>query len=154
LYFYLAFVRPHSVAKESIQFMKESTAMKTRISLILISMILTLSHPTQAQTSGELKSTAKAAIRQTAFDYIEGWNEGDAQRIEQALHPELAKRMVATDPKTGRSTLNQMSAMTLVQNTRKGFGTRIRKEDQLKDVTILDVFGNAACVRNQCCHLG
>src|SRR5262245_52406842 len=39
-----------------------------------------------------------AAIKQTALDYIEGWYEGSAERMERALHPELAKRIVRTDP--------------------------------------------------------
>jgi len=86
-------------------------------------------------------------IRQTALDYIEGWYEGDGARMERALHPELAKRMVSTDPKTGRSVLDQMGAMTLVLNTRKGSGTRFPKSQQHKEITILDVYENAACVK-------
>ena len=83
------------------------------------------------------------AIRQTALDYIEGWYEGDAERMERSLHPELAKRMVETNS-NGRSRLNQMSAMTLVQGTRRGGGKATPRERQQKDVTILDVFQNAA----------
>jgi hypothetical protein len=89
----------------------------------------------------------RAAIRQAALDYIEGWYEGNPQRMENSLHPELAKRIVRTDPKTGRSRLDQMSAMSLVQGTRGGFGKRTPKEKQQKDVTILDVFGNTASVK-------
>src|ERR1043166_8115741 len=59
----------------------------------------------------------ESAIRKPALDYIEGWYEGDAARMESALHPELAKRMIFTDPKTGRSQFNHMGAMHLVQNT-------------------------------------
>lgn len=36
----------------------------------------------------------KAAITQTALDYLEGWYAGDGERMERALHPELAKRIV------------------------------------------------------------
>ncbi len=89
----------------------------------------------------------QAAIKQAALDYIEGWYEGNAERMERALHPELAKRMVETNPQNGRSRLNQMSAMSLVQGTRAGYGTKIPKEKQQKDVTILDVFENAASVK-------
>lgn len=88
----------------------------------------------------------EVAIRQTALDYIEGWYEGDAARMERALHPELAKRMVSADS-TGHSRLNQMSALTLVQRTQAGGGTKIPKEQQQKDVTILDRFQNAAVVK-------
>ena len=86
------------------------------------------------------------AIKQTATDYIEGWYEGDATRMERALHPELAKRMVSPDSR-GRSRLNQMSAMTLVQSTRAGGGKNTSKEQQQKDITILDRFNNAAVVK-------
>jgi Putative lumazine-binding len=55
------------------------------------------------------------AIKQTALDYIEGYYEGNGERMERALHPELAKRIVRTDPNSGRSRLDQMSAMTLTQ---------------------------------------
>jgi hypothetical protein len=65
-----------------------------------------------------------AAITRTALDYIEGWYAGDAARMERALHPELAKRMISSDPKTGRSQFNHMGAMTLVQHTREGGGKK------------------------------
>ena len=88
-----------------------------------------------------------AAIRQAALDYIEGWYEGNPERMERALHPELAKRIVRTDPKSGRSGLGQMSAMSLVQGTRNGGGKNTPREKQQKDVTVLDVFENAACAK-------
>jgi hypothetical protein len=88
-----------------------------------------------------------AAIKQTALDYIEGWYEGNAERMERALHPELAKRIVRTDSKTGRSALGQMGAMSLVQGTRAGGGKQTPKDKQQKDVMILDVFENAASVK-------
>ena len=88
-----------------------------------------------------------AAIKQRALDYIEGWYNGDAARMERALHPELAKRMVSTDMASGRSQLHQMSALTLVQRTREGIGKKIPQDRQSKDVTILDRFNNAAVVK-------
>jgi len=102
----------------------------------------------RAQVNPPNVSPADAtAIKQTALDYIEGWYEGNAERMERALHPELAKRIVRTDPKTGRSSLGQMSAMSLVLGTRNGGGKDTPKEKQQKDVTILDVFENAASVK-------
>jgi Putative lumazine-binding len=88
-----------------------------------------------------------AAIKVTALNYIEGWYEGDAARMESALHPELAKRMISTDPKTGRSQFNHMGAMALVQGTRRGGGKQTPKDQQLKEITILDRFNNAAVVK-------
>ena len=97
-----------------------------------------------AQTNS---SDDDAAIKVTALNYIEGWYEGNAARMESALHPELAKRMISTDPKTGHSQFNHMGAMQLVQNTRRGGGNRTPKDEQLKEITILDRFNNAAVVK-------
>jgi hypothetical protein len=114
----------------------------TAVSMIA-AVLVTGQHPVRAQTPA---SSDEAAIRQTALDYIEGWYEADATRMERALHPELAKRMVAPDTR-GHSRLNQMSALTLVQSTRAGGGSHTPKELQQKDVTILDRFNNAAVVK-------
>jgi hypothetical protein len=67
--------------------------------------------------------------------------------MERALHPELAKRIVNTNPRNGRNILGQQSAMTLVLNTRAGGGTETPVAEQRKDVRILDIFGNTASVR-------
>jgi hypothetical protein len=91
--------------------------------------------------------TDTAAIRQTALDYIEGWYGGNAERMERSLHPDLAKRIVLHEAATGRNRLDQMSALGLVQGTRRGGGTRTPLERQQKDVTILDRFENAASVK-------
>ena len=98
----------------------------------------------QAQTT--VSDADKQAITQTALDYVEGWYEANPERMERALHPDLAKRVVFTDDK-GRSRLDQMSAMGLVQGVKRGGGKDTPKEKQQKDITILDVFGNAASVK-------
>lgn len=87
-----------------------------------------------------------AAIGATALDYIEGYYEANAERMERALHPELAKRIVRTNPQ-GRSSLGQMSALSLVQGTRSGGGRDTPRARQQKDVTILDIYQNAASVK-------
>ena len=58
--------------------------------LLSVSLLLTLASAARAQTTAS--NADAAAIRQTALDYIEGWYEGNAERMERALHPELAKR--------------------------------------------------------------
>jgi len=95
-----------------------------------------------AQTAAD-----SAAIRATALDYIDGWYAGDGARMERALHPELAKRRVATDPRSSRSMLIQMSALTLINGTRGGGGSQIPAAERKDEVTILDIFQGAASVR-------
>lgn len=99
-------------------------------------------------TAASAQSPAdSSAIRQTALDYIEGWYTGDAERMERALHPELAKRIVFTDEENSRQRLDQQGAMTLVQGTEAGYGTQIPASRRQKDITILDVYENAASVK-------
>lgn len=93
------------------------------------------------------QTSDSAGIRQAALDYAEGWYAGDAARMEKALHPELAKRIVRTDEKSGRNRIEHMSALTLINGTKSGFGKNTPKERQQKDVFILDVFGNTASVK-------
>ena len=106
--------------------------------LILLAVFIT---PAYAQTAADT-----LAITQTALDYIEGWYEGNAERMARAVHPELAKRIVRTNDQ-GRSNLGQMSAMTLVEATKTGYGTQTPENEQQKDVTILDIFENASSVK-------
>ena len=107
-------------------------------------LALALALPGQASAQAAADS---AGIRAAALDYIEGWYEGNAERMERALHPELAKRIVNTDPRNGRNSLGQMGALTLINSTKRGGGKETPVEQQRKDVRILDIFGNAASVR-------
>ena len=90
--------------------------------------------------------TENDAITRTALDYIEGFYTGDAARMERSLHPELAKRIMRIDPATGKSRLDQQDATRLIAITASRKGTPPPPQQQ-KDVTVLDVFGNAATVK-------
>lgn len=115
--------------------------MRLKLVISIFAILLTAS-----AVSAQTIDTDREAIRQTALDYIEGWYEGNPDRMERALHPDLAKRIVRTNPQ-GQSILQQMSAMGLVQGVKRGGGKQTPKERQQKDVTILDVFENAASVK-------
>ena len=87
-----------------------------------------------------------AAIRATALDYVEGWYSADAARMERALHPELAKRIVRNGP-DGKSTLGHQNAATLIGYTSNGGGKNTPAQQQQKDVHILDIYQNTASVK-------
>ena len=114
--------------------------MKPRYGLLLA--VLALPPSVHAQTAAD-----SAAIRATALDYVEGWYEGNAERMSRALHPELVKRIVVTDTATKRSIIEGMGATALVNGARHGWGKQTPKARQQKDVTILDIFGNASSVK-------
>lgn len=114
--------------------------MKALVKAIFIAVIMhALS--LQAQTAAD-----SAAIKTAALDYVEGWYEGNPERMERAVHPELAKRIVRTD-QNGRSRLDQMSAMSLVQGVKRGGGKNTPIAEQQKDVFILDIFQNTASAK-------
>ena len=106
-------------------------------------VLLAIAAPVFAQTAASPEDLA--AIKATALDYAQSWYTGDADRMEKALSPDLAKRIVRT--RDGHSRIDQMGAMALVQGVRAGYGTKTPKEQQQADVTILDVFGNVASVK-------
>ena len=107
----------------------------------LAAVLVVLPAALPAQTAAD-----SAGIRQAALDYIDGYYTGDGARMERAVHPELAKRIVRTNEQ-GRSQLGQMSAMTLVMGTRAGGGKDTPVAERREDVTILDIYQNAASAK-------
>ena len=107
------------------------------LSLVSVASLHAQSTPTAADS---------AAIRRAGLDYIEGYYEGDGERMERAVHPELAKRIVRTNEQ-GHSQLGQMSAMTLIAGTRGGGGRDMPVVERRADVQILDIYENAASAR-------
>jgi hypothetical protein len=94
----------------------------------------------EAQTAAD-----STAIIATALDYIEGWYEGNAERMTRALHPDLAKRIVR-ETESG-SSLSNMTAAMLVEAVERGGGKGTPAERQQKDVTILDIYQGTASVK-------
>ena len=75
------------------------------------------------------------AVRVTASDYIEGWFEGDAERMERAVHPELAKRcrgIEGDDP----DALETLSATEMIDATADGEGQREDAADRQIEIKI------------------
>jgi putative lumazine-binding protein len=113
--------------------------MSSRFALLFLAAVPVVS--LQAQTAADSNG-----IKQAAMDYIEGYYEGDGARMERAVHPELAKRIVRTNDQ-GRSQLGQMSAMSLVLGTRAGGGKDIPVAERRRDFKILDIYQNAASAK-------
>jgi putative lumazine-binding protein len=115
--------------------------MKTAFQILIAGPLLLgpLAPALRAQTAAD-----SAAIRATAFDYIQGWYTNNAERMERALHPHLAKRLVWADS-TGRSHLVDLTALELIQGTRSHPATP--KTEQRDDVSIISSYGNTAMVR-------
>ena len=68
----------------------------------------------------ESKVADRDAIVRVALDYFEGWFDGDAARMERALHPDLAKRSPDDAPAPGE--LEKLTAPEMIEATAKGIG--------------------------------
>lgn len=84
-----------------------------------------------------------AAVRRAALDYIEGWYEGNPDRMRRAVHDDLAKRIVSH--MDGR--IIETSAAELVGQVERGGGSGTPDAERRTDVRILDLYENAASVR-------
>lgn len=113
--------------------------MKKSIFTVIVCMAFSLTAFAQADADRE-------AIKRAALNYAEGWYEGNADKMESSLSPDLAKRIARTNER-GQTRIDQMTAMALVQGTRSGFGKQTPAAEQQKDVTIMDVIGGAATVK-------
>ena len=112
----------------------------TVLSLLLVSLSVYSAKPLDTKIDHE-------AIKKTILNYIEGWYEGNAERMEKALHPDLAKRGVFTIKATGKTYLQHASASAMVEYTRAGMGKLKAGEKMDNEVTVLDVYENTAAAK-------
>ena len=74
----------------------------------------------------------KDAIIMTVLDYVEGWYQGDAERMDRALSKHLAKRRIASDEE-----IMAVSKEWMLTETGNGRGRITNPEQGRKDITIL-----------------
>jgi Putative lumazine-binding len=93
---------------------------------------------------------AEDAVRSVVMNYVEGWFDGDADRMERALHPELVKRcrgIEGDDP----DALETLSAQEMIDATADGEGRREDAADRRIAIRVDYLSGGVASV--QCfCH--
>jgi hypothetical protein len=80
-----------------------------------------------------------SAIIATVLDYYEGWFEGDASRMQRALHPKLAKRSVVQG-----DGIETNSAQEMIAWTAEGVGRRPDRSTWHIDVQVDAVSGSIA----------
>ncbi|MCK5652978.1 MAG: nuclear transport factor 2 family protein, partial [Gemmatimonadetes bacterium] len=88
----------------------------------------------------------RGEVRVTALNYIEGAYSGNAERMEQALHPELTKMLLNRDRTTGEPSLYKMGASNLIEGTRAGQGN-LDPERRNIEVDIFDISHDMALVK-------
>ncbi len=88
----------------------------------------------------------KAAVRQAAYDYGEGFYEGAAERMERGVHPAIIKRGLVSPP-GGPSFLQPMNAETLVEIVRQGGGKDKAPSERNISYELLDIRDNVASAK-------
>ena len=90
-----------------------------------------------------LRPDDAAAIRSCLLDYFEGWFDGDAGRMDRALHPGLAKHALGQDANRSDS-LDVTTKDEMVEATRHGRGRQRDVPDRAIRIDIAGVSGDIA----------
>ncbi|MGH2467329.1 MAG: nuclear transport factor 2 family protein [Candidatus Limnocylindrales bacterium] len=93
---------------------------------------------------GTITAADRAAILAAARDYIESWLDGDADRMARCLHLELVKRSVEQAAATAECTVETITRDQMIDATGTGQG---RHHQRPFEISILDAYGDIACVR-------
>ncbi len=117
--------------------------MKKIIVIFIVLVILIFSLFVLAENDSE-----KAAIKNAALDYLEGWYNGDAERMGRALHPEFfTKRGILVNPNTGQMVTPHLNAEMMIGYVKQGGGKSFPREKLKNEVIILDIYKNIATVK-------
>jgi hypothetical protein len=96
--------------------------------------------------AAEAADADKAAIKQAALDYVDGFYDGSAERLDKALHPNLQKVTLRKLP-NGRDMLDfNGAACNLKEYAASGLAKKPAEERNI-EVAILDVYRNIATVK-------
>ena len=88
------------------------------------------------------------AITDVARDYIEGYLDGDEERMRRCLHPDMVKRTIYHDPGRGDWRLGRTAtAEMMVGWTRDRKGTLLSPGERAFEIAVQDVFRHIASVK-------
>jgi hypothetical protein len=94
-------------------------------------------------TDETIRPEDAAAIRDCLLDYFEGWFDGDAARMDRALHPGLAKHAIGQD-RDRSQTLDVTTKAEMVDATARGMGRTRDVPDRAIRIDITGVSGDIA----------
>jgi hypothetical protein len=110
----------------------------TAVSVFSLAMLLNLSANAQSNpTSGD-----SSAVRATVTNYIEAYYTGDANRMQQTLHPHYVKLMLHGD-----ILIRQKTATEMLQEVRDNGPVDLPAASKAEKVTVLDITGNIASAK-------
>ena len=104
-----------------------------------LSLSLLLHFAARAQTN---QPDDSSAVRATVTSYIEAYYTGNAQRMQQSLHPHYLKHMIHGDIPVREKTGSEM-----VQEVRTHGPADLPAASKTEQVTVLDVAGSIASAK-------
>ena len=81
------------------------------------------------------------AIEACVSDYVEGWYQGDTERIDRCFHPDLVKRIL--DPESASGALRAVTKARMVELTAAGGGGDASAEFEIMVHDISDTIASA-----------
>lgn len=116
---------------------------KTTFSMIYVIVLTTvISSSLIAQTQRD-----SILIKETALNYIEGLYTNNDVRMEKALHPELAKRVIRKD-ENGNYRLSNMGYSELIYLSKVYKAKFKNPDEELKtDIIIFDISNDIATIK-------
>jgi len=87
-----------------------------------------------------------SAIEKTARTYMESWYQGDAEKMGEVLHKDIAKRSLQPGDSENND-LRKITASDMISWTRSGYGKPLWTNDMDIKVTVLDFRNNIASVK-------
>jgi hypothetical protein len=93
------------------------------------------------------EAAVEVAIRTAVMDYVEGWYDGDVERMNRCLHPRLAKRALKFWGESSQPIFVDLTKVDMISGTLGGGGTGVPRDKLYYKVDILDVYEDTASVR-------
>jgi len=107
---------------------------------LTLSLLLLFSLSSQAQDSRT--SDAASAVRATVTNYIQGYFTGDAQRMEQTLHPRYLKHVIHGD-----IPMREKTGADMMKDVRRDGPPNMPAASKTQEVTVLDIVGDMASAK-------
>jgi len=107
---------------------------------LTLSLLLLFSLSSQAQESRT--SDAASAVRATVTNYIQGYFTGDAQRMEQTLHPRYLKHVIHGD-----IPMREKTGADMMKDVRRDGPPNMPAASKTQEVTVLDIVGDMASAK-------
>lgn len=108
---------------------------------VALTLLLSFNLSTRAHEN-RISNDDISAVRSTVTNYIEGYFTGDAQRMEQTLHPHYLKHVIdAAGP------MREMTGPDVMKNVRSEGAPDLPAASKTEEVTVLDVAGDIASAK-------